>query len=237
MGGIRRSRQQGFSLLELSIVLVILGLLAGGTLAGQALIHAAEVRGGISDIEDQVVAYNMFRERYGCVPGDCIKSTRYFENVDNGDGNGLIDCAAPTGSCTAPTPEHVMARRSLNQAGLIRGGAKSTGTSYSPNKLRECQMEFYQQTLYEQEPANHIRVYSPLLAAPWNGDCMTPEDAYAIDSKLDDGNPSLGIVKSIRFTGNPQNECVSTNHWDSPSEDARYMQEKDGIMCSLFVAL
>src|ERR1700712_2724582 len=91
---------QGFTLIELSIVLVIIGLIVGGVLVGQDLVRAAAVRAQISQIEKYNTAVNTFYGKYGYLPGD-IKdpdATRFgFASRNpnggqpgNADGNGLI---------------------------------------------------------------------------------------------------------------------------------------------------
>src|ERR1700678_1068516 len=60
----------GFTLIELSIVLVIIGLIIGGILTGQDLIKAAEARAQISQIEKYQTAVNAFYNKYGYLPGD-----------------------------------------------------------------------------------------------------------------------------------------------------------------------
>lgn len=69
---------RGFSLVELSIVLVILGLLTGGILAGQSLIRAAEMRGVTSEINRYINATYTFRDKYGALPGDMPNATRFW---------------------------------------------------------------------------------------------------------------------------------------------------------------
>lgn len=61
---------RGFSLVELSIVLVILGLLTGGILAGQSLIRAAELRSVTTEYGRWVTAMHSFRDKYMAIPGD-----------------------------------------------------------------------------------------------------------------------------------------------------------------------
>ena len=63
-------RKTGFTLLELSVVLVIIGLLVGGVLVGRDLIKAAEIRAQISQIEEIKTAINTFKVKYGFIPGD-----------------------------------------------------------------------------------------------------------------------------------------------------------------------
>ena len=62
--------KKAFSLVELSIVLVILGLLVGGILSGQSLIRAAQLRSVTADYTRFVTAVNTFRDKYFALPGD-----------------------------------------------------------------------------------------------------------------------------------------------------------------------
>src|SRR6201999_1632157 len=93
----KRTSEQGFTLIELSIVLVIIGLIVGGVLVGQDLIRAAAVRAQISQIEKYQTAVNTFRGKYGGLPGDLsASSAAQFGFVSRGgstgqgDGNGVI---------------------------------------------------------------------------------------------------------------------------------------------------
>jgi len=77
--------------------LVIIGLVVGGLLTGQTLIHSAALRSQIKQIQDYDTAYNTFVLKYNCIPGDCANATTLFGTTDplgnpitNGDGNGLI---------------------------------------------------------------------------------------------------------------------------------------------------
>ena len=98
----RSFRYQGFTLIELSIVLVIIGLIVGGVLVGQDLIRAAEVRSQVSQIEKLNTAVNTFRGKFNYIPGDLIyaEATRLGFAIGTGcdgstagkrDGNGLLD--------------------------------------------------------------------------------------------------------------------------------------------------
>src|ERR1700746_416796 len=85
----------GFTLIELSIVLVIIGLIVGGVLVGQDLIRAAEVRATISQIEKYNTAVNTFRGKYNALPGDLNAAAATAFGFSGrgippgaGDGNG-----------------------------------------------------------------------------------------------------------------------------------------------------
>src|ERR1700722_13612838 len=88
----------GFTLIELSIVLVIIGLIIGGVLVGRELISAAQIRAQISQIEKYNSAANTFRGKYGYLPGDipdpAAKQYGFATRgtlAGEGDGNGVIE--------------------------------------------------------------------------------------------------------------------------------------------------
>lgn len=101
-----RTAQSAFSLVELSIVLVILGLLTGGILAGQSLIRAAELRAVPTEYSRWVTATRTFQDKYFALPGDMTNATAFWGTADaancaltmtgdartcNGNGNGTFD--------------------------------------------------------------------------------------------------------------------------------------------------
>lgn len=71
-------RSPAFSLIELSIVLVILGLLTGGILAGQSLIRAAELRSVTAQTQRYLTTVYTFRDKYFALPGDMANATRFW---------------------------------------------------------------------------------------------------------------------------------------------------------------
>lgn len=128
--------RQGFSLVELSIVLVILGLLTGGILAGQSLIKAAEIRSVISDFQRYHAAFYSFRDKYLAIPGDFNNATAFWGSAGgdganttclsaqsnasqatcNGSGDGQIgQIAGAAGS------ERFLSWKHLANAGLVQG--------------------------------------------------------------------------------------------------------------------
>jgi prepilin-type N-terminal cleavage/methylation domain-containing protein len=75
---VNRSSQKGFTLLELAIVLVIIGIILGAVLKGQELINNAKAKRVLNDMKGLAALYYTFYDRYGRFPGDC-------------DNNGIID--------------------------------------------------------------------------------------------------------------------------------------------------
>jgi len=134
----------GFTLIEMSIVLVVIGLIAGGVLVGQDLINVASVRAQISQIEKYQTAVHTFQGKYGYLPGDIpdpiasqfgFQPRGHGQGAGNGDGlvvgsycNGGNSCA---GGNLESAGEAVMFWVDLSTAGLIDGGF-NTATSYTP---------------------------------------------------------------------------------------------------------
>jgi prepilin-type N-terminal cleavage/methylation domain-containing protein len=126
-----RSTGRGFSLVELSIVLVILGLLIGGLLSGGALIKASQIRSQINQIQELSVAARTFRGKYLNLPGDVpepIASQLGFKSRGvlrgQGDGNGILEGfragAVPYAQYYA-TGENLLFWTDLSKVGLING--------------------------------------------------------------------------------------------------------------------
>ena len=119
------NKEQGFTLIELSIVLVIIGLIVGGVLVGQDLIKAAEVRATISQIEKYNTAVRTFQGKFGGIPGDLANATAVSfglltdASATGGDGNGLLESTSGSHSYLAGEP--LLFWNELTNAGLIDG--------------------------------------------------------------------------------------------------------------------
>lgn len=141
----RVRHQRAFSLVELSIVLAILGLLIGGVLAGQSLIRAAQLRSVTTDYSRYLAAANNFRDQYSAIPGDMPNATAYWGKDDtncagntgeirtpgtcNGNGDKILDGASAANS----TGENYRAWQQLALAGYIEGsfsGQSGSGAAF-----------------------------------------------------------------------------------------------------------
>ncbi|HEU5046903.1 MAG TPA: prepilin-type N-terminal cleavage/methylation domain-containing protein [Rickettsiales bacterium] len=133
-----------FTLIELSIVLVIIGLIVGGILTGRDLINAAETRAQISQIDKYQVAVRTFQGKYGYLPGDIpdpFASRFGFKargtTPATGDGNGVLDGVqgdnAPNWVYYAQgTGENAVFWVDLSQAGLIDGSFSTASSTVGP---------------------------------------------------------------------------------------------------------
>lgn len=114
-------KEGGFTLIEIAIVLVIIGLLLGGILKGQELITSARVRNLISQQDGVKAAYFGFLDRYRALPGDYNQASTNITGVAagaNGNNNGQITANGVAG---ATIDEHIAAWDHLSKAGFING--------------------------------------------------------------------------------------------------------------------
>lgn len=211
----------GFTLIELSIVLVIIGLIVGGVLVGQDLIRAAEVRSTIAQVEKYNTAVNTFRGKYNAVPGDLNASTASAfgftargTNAGQGDGNGVLECytgATNSGVCqgggeTGLFWQDLSSANGLN-LNLIDGSFASATTvpvavattataNYMPAaKLGRGNFVY----VYSANGINYYGMSVPGAIVVTTGAMpssvsMSPQQAYNIDKKTDDGFPGTGSV-------------------------------------------
>ena len=94
-------KNKAFSLVELSIVLVILGLLVGGVLGGQALIRSSELRTILTDRDKIVGALHTFKNKYQALPGDMPNAVRFWGAQAGATTDGMdATCAALTAAAT-----------------------------------------------------------------------------------------------------------------------------------------
>ena len=97
----------GFTLVELSIVLVIIGLIIGGVLSGQQIMQNARVTNAINAIQAYEAQFQTYAQNYGVIPGDDHTATTRFPltnnqsiTVGNGDGNGVLNAGQAFDSIT-----------------------------------------------------------------------------------------------------------------------------------------
>src|ERR1043165_2754850 len=110
-------RSLGFTLVEIAIVLVIIGLLLGGILKGQEMITQAKIKNIIADFSGVSAAYHGYQDRYRAIPGD-DKAADRWTGATKGDGNGIV---VGTWNSTTATDESVNFWDHLRKAGFVSG--------------------------------------------------------------------------------------------------------------------
>jgi prepilin-type N-terminal cleavage/methylation domain-containing protein len=139
----------GFTLVELALVLVIIGLVIGGVMVGQDLIFSAKIRAQIKQVEEMETAYNTFKVKYNCTAGDCANATEFFGTTDaqgnavnNGNGDGIIKgtygagASFGAGECIYPGISGEVSQLFMQMylAGLSKDYAKGT-LNVAPNRI------------------------------------------------------------------------------------------------------
>lgn len=193
------SSQSAFTLVELSIVLVIIALLIAAVTAGKSLVRASQVRKIVNNIYNLETAVNSFYDRYNALPGDMANASTVFAGATNGDGNGLI---CPNANVTGTESYHAFAH--LYRAGL-------TDTIYNGGNLLEMQYQgkrIFFSIRYAQGDsatgifgrAGHIidvgtaGVPPSYLAFNY---AFTAVQAQEIDTKIDDGIANTGSIYGV----------------------------------------
>ena len=179
-----KRHQSGFTLIEIAIVLVIIGLLLGGILKGQELITQGRIRNVANDFQSMTAAINLYQDRYRAIPGDDIgAATRWAvagTSTTNGNGNGVI---AGTYNSTTIGDESRLFWHHLRLAGLV-GGPTTTGALGTATPINAVSGATGVQNIAFGIPG--LVICSSNLPA---------KIAQAIDTQFDDGNATTGTVR------------------------------------------
>jgi len=220
------ARQRGFTLIEMSIVLVIIGLIIGGILKGQELIESARIKNVINQIDVIRAATNAFQDRFNGLPGDYAQATTNITTgITNGNGDGVIGTAP--GPSTAALMAAADKAKGENQdffnhllaANLLGGGAvlAASGTAV-PNFAGGASPSPNPSAAYPQSgisivygthlggttnPATLltnwlvISKFTTTLAQTTSTTVVSPQRAFQLDAKYDDGNALGGSIRAL----------------------------------------
>ena len=258
----RHTRQRGFTLLELSIVLLVIGVLLGSVMVGQYFLRTSQLRSSMTQVEEYIRAISTFKTKYEFLPGDLPNATTLWgegvmcrttaipdadPGACNGNGNEFIDWHA----------ENFRAWQHMSNAGIIKGaylGHHSAGLLVpgvtNPGLDIETGMVsvfyFGVQIGYGVNTAagnhtypgtyNHVMLLggrSPHVCCNMVsiGPVMTTEEAWHIDSKMDDQRPGTGIITTFLPTSPFMQNCATT----ASEQTAIYKIGSPGYQCSLII--
>jgi prepilin-type N-terminal cleavage/methylation domain-containing protein len=195
-----KNKESGFTLVELSLVILIIGLLISSIFAGQSLIRNAQLKAVMSEIRSIETAINSFRDRHGSLPGDFDKADNNFQCPGpnalvpagcNGDNNGNIDYISTTGYEPARVWQH------LALANIISGNFLG-GVTVDDMMRSKISNGFY--SVFTTPSAQFGRMGTIIVLGAYTGTAdsynalLTPQDARHIDLKIDDGIANKGQV-------------------------------------------
>lgn len=248
--------RNGFSLVELSIVLVILGLLVGGIMTGQNLIKAAELRSIGTQFKEYQTATYLFREKYFDMPGDMDTATQFWDPAGscppaandpalsggtcNGNGDGILADHLGTDQYEAYLFWH-----HLELAGLVTGqytGVPGT-TVYHAIPGENVPVSKYSNggwtaRFREVAPGDpnyyainmgNAFVFGAATGTITHGKLLTAEEAWNFDTKFDDGKPGRGTVIARYW----DDECADAD--DNEDLDSDYRLQDTSQQCALTI--
>lgn len=179
-------QQRGFTLIEIAIVLVIIGLLLGGVLKGQEMITQGKIRSVEKEIDSVAMAIHTYRDRYRALPGDDAQASGRWTGANNGNADNQL--GGDFNSTTA-TDESRILWQHLRQAGLLAGDSSS---SIQASNAVSGQLGI------QQEIRNGTTVLlSGLVVCSTN---LPASIANAIDAQQDDGTPGSGSLRAFQQT-------------------------------------
>ena len=192
-------QQSGFTLIELAIVLVIIGLLLGGVLKGQELINSAKAKNIISDFKNAQIFIYGYQDKFRSIPGDDANVTSHLNGATKATtpagtvGNARIDGAWDS---TTVTDESALFWQHIRLAGLGTGPTNTAAADYFPHNAENGRVG--------------IQSWSAAFATitGMSGSYVVCSDnisgrlAKQIDANLDDGETSTGAVRAV-VSGTP----------------------------------
>ncbi len=232
-------KTKGFTLVELSIVLVIISLIVGGVIGvigGKSLIHSARIGQQVAQLHEFRVAYNNFQLQYDAMPGDFREATSFWPSggTANGDGNNLLEGyngRLSVGEATF-TNEFPLFFEHLSLAVLLADhydGSSDFGVGFprliyddgagmiagmsGPYEAGSCAALVVKLYLQIGSPEN-----MPALNNADNGSIFTSRDAKLIDKKLDDGIALTGHYCSWNGFGAATGSCHNNGAYNVASQ-------------------
>jgi prepilin-type N-terminal cleavage/methylation domain-containing protein len=189
-------RKTGFTMIEIAIVLVIIGLLLGGVLKGQELITSARVRNIVSQQDGIKAGYFGFLDRFRAVPGDYDQAINNIAGISTascgggiGNGNGRIEAGAGN--------ENVLVWEHLSKAGFINGSytcAAAESAATTPSNAFAARLQLIWDNVYD--PAGGTARHNLKTGG------QIPSDLLAeIDRKVDDGSATGGVFRFSAYDG------------------------------------
>lgn len=234
-------RQKGFSLVELAITLVVIGMVIAAITAGSHLMQAAKINKIITELAGYKEAVEHFQLKYKSLPGDIPNATNFWADTVNGNGNEQI-----AGDLT----ERLRAWQHLSLSESINGHYSGTdaGTpdfAISTNVPGSIVKGAYYMLGYTQvyssasgQTGNALQLVTTEDNTDPAGGALTAADARIIDKKLDeDADPAAGHLYVLRSDDDKAtaDSCVSDDYTTATSAD--YVISDADTSCRLLVWL
>ncbi len=255
-----RPRDDAFSLVELSIVLVILGLLVGGVLSGQSLIRAAELRAVTSEHSRYMAAVQSFRDKYFALPGDMANATQFWGAAHATPATCQTTASTTIATCDGNGDGQVLDGsyeifrfwQHLANAGLIEGQYNGVagpahalnhviGTNAPRARMSNAGWGFSFLGNHAGDAGTYALDYghlfwfgSPSIHRP-QSNILKPEEAWNVDTKVDDGRPAMGKVIMRSETGGWGTASNCTTSTSNTDYNGNYNLASSTVGCALMI--
>lgn len=187
------ARQAGFTLIEIAVVLVIVGLLIGGVMKGQEMINSAKVKNLGQDLRNVGTFATAYQDKYRSLPGDDNAAVAHVSGTAASTGgtlgNGLVE---GNWNSTTRTDESYLFWQHIRLAGLANGATDTTSAEYLPKTAMGSTLG-----VTSADPT------SGTGAPAWNStlfSCTSNINGSVIrqlDTTMDDGNTITGSVRAV----------------------------------------
>ncbi|WP_206202400.1 prepilin-type N-terminal cleavage/methylation domain-containing protein [Thermodesulfobacterium sp. TA1] len=196
-------KSKGFTLVELAIVLVIIGIILGAVLKGQELIYNAKVKRVQSQIKEFAAAFYTYYDKYGYYPGDDPTASNKWSGAPNGNGDGLV----AGGYCDNAGEESCYIWRHLRYANIISGDPnESTPANLLPKHIFGGSIDMFTGT-YTIGGQTRSGLWLTLRN-------IEAQAAEAIDRAMDDGKCTTGSIARYAGTSCNGNNYPSSGYLD-----------------------
>lgn len=210
----KASAQGGFTLVEIAIVLVIIGLLLGGILKGQEMITQAKIKNIVNDFNGITAAMNSYQDRYRAIPGDDRNAaTRWVSaalptGTENGNGQiaGLYN--NPLTVIATGNQESNLFWWHLRLSGFVAGPTTGISAGIQPNNAVNGIMG-----VQTGDGTATTLSFGALIICSSN---LPDKVGIAVDSQMDDGAPNTGQVRGQSQTApNPDLSGAATGYQET----------------------
>jgi prepilin-type N-terminal cleavage/methylation domain-containing protein len=184
-----KRNQSGFTLIEIAIVLVIIGLLLGGVLKGQELINSAKVKNLASDFTNVPLYINVYQDKFKALPGDDgAAATHLLASASLGNGNGTIDGLWKP---LLVSDESALFWQHIRLANITSGSTvvAVTGNTFLPQNTFGGTIGV---TSLANSPISGLRGTYVVCS-----DAIPGKLALQLDIAIDDGVPNTGVLQLI----------------------------------------
>lgn len=200
----KRNKQSGFSLIEASVVMVIICMAVATAMSFQDLSRTAKLRNVIVDFQEASWQTDTFSALYKGLPGDLNNASTFWPDMKNGDGNGLIE---------EERDENHSAWKQLSVTKLLKKDLDSV------QRLPKAPLE--QESYYNMErnkeaiytTAENSRNGISLKPKDNVGNTISPVHSKILDNKMDDGKADKGKLVAYAAKNGP-NDCTKTSEND-----------------------